>query len=114
MSSPIITNVEMAKNLVKMYYDANLIYEDEFDCEYERFKKLFERDGWVYFDESERILIHKNVYNVFCAIQFINSDKNIENPIYEDIKWENDLETELKLERRNQITLLREGLKISF
>jgi len=37
MTKPIITDVEMAKDLDEMTYRAILAYEDEFEGEFERF-----------------------------------------------------------------------------
>ncbi len=75
MTKPIITDVEMAKNLVEMTYDANLVYEDEFECEFERFKHLFHRDGWIYFNDAERALIREQLYNVFWSINLVKIDE---------------------------------------
>ena len=75
MTKPIITDVEMAKNLVEMTYDANLVYEDDFECEYERFQQLFSRDSWIYFNDTERPLIQEQLYNVFWSIQLVKFDE---------------------------------------
>ena len=125
MTKPIITDVEMAKNLVEMTYDANLVYEDEFECEFERFKHLFHRDSWIYFNDAERALIREQLYNVFSSIQLVKSDEKNENddthkfhllhnPIYTEIKWENECDDygqSDNFEHINQVYLLREGLK---
>jgi hypothetical protein len=133
MTKPIITDVEMAKNLVEMTYDANLVYEDEFECEFERFKYLFHRDSWIYFNDAERALIREQLYNVFWSIKLVKSDEKnfndenddddtrkfhlLHNPIYTEIKWENECDyygQSDNFEHINQVYLLRKGLKTYF
>jgi hypothetical protein len=130
MTKPIITDVEMAKDLVEMTYDANRVYEHDYECEYERFQHLFSRDSWVYFNDDERHLIQKQLYNVFWSIQLVKSDEKnfndendnddthkfhlLHNPIYTEIKWENECDYyghSDNFEHINQVYLLREGLK---
>jgi len=124
----VITNVEMAKNLVEMTYDAPLVYEDEIgDDAYEQFEKLFGRDSHMYFTDAEREAIRGQLYNVFWAILLIRAyEKNQNNDdtqhkyhraynaIYGEIKWESEcVEGRCgKFEHVNQVYLLREGLKI--
>jgi len=133
MAKPIITNVEMAKNLVEMTYDAPSVYEDEFegdiDCEFKRFQKLFGRDKHMYFNDAECELVQGQLYNVFWCIKLVRfgenplSDENevarehhlIHNPIYDETKWKNERESGqsrcVKFEHINQVYVLREGLK---
>ena len=122
--SVVITNIEMAKKLVEMTYDATLVYDDA----YEQFQKLFGRDSHMYFTDAEREAIREQLYNVFWAILLIRSadEKNRNgddtpqhkhhrayNAIYGEIKWESEcMEGRCgKFEHVNQVYLLREGLK---
>ena len=128
MTKPIITDVEMAKNLVEMTYDANLVYEYDFECEYERFQQLFSRDSWIYFNDTERPLIQEQLYNIFWSIQLVKFDEKnfndenddtqkfhlLHNPIYNEIKWEKDCDyygQSVNVDHINQVYLIREGLK---
>ena len=129
MTKPIIVDVEMAKNLDEMTYDATSVYDDEFDDEFDRFQKLFGRDKHMYFNDAERELIQAQLYNVFWCIKLARSGENplsdenevackyhlIHNPIYDEIKWKNECETGQslcgKVEHINQVYLMREGLK---
>jgi len=129
MKKAVIVDVEMAKNLVEMTYDAPHVYGDEFDDEFEQFQKLFRRDNHMYFTDAERKLIQGQLYNVFWSIQLVRTDeKNLNdesnvaykyhlghNPIYAEIKWEKECESGQshsgKFEHINQVYLLREGLK---
>ncbi len=129
MTKPVITCVEMAKNVVEMTYDAPIVYGDEFDDEFEQFQKLFRRDNHMYFTYAERKLIQGQLYNVFWSIQLVRTDeKNLNdesnvvhkyhlehNAIYAEIKWEKEYRYGQshsgKFEHINQVYLLREGLK---
>ena len=132
MTKPIIVDVEMAKNLDEMTYDAPSVYEDEFegdiDCEFKRFQKLFGRDKHMYFNDAERELVQGQLYNVFRCIKLARSGENhisdeykvarehhiTYNPIYDETKWENECESGQsrcgKVEHINQVYVLCEGL----
>ena len=129
MTKAVITGIEMAKNLVEMTYDAPNVYGDEIDDEFEQFQKLFRRDNRMYFTDAERKLIQEQLYNVFWSIRLVRTDEKnlngeinvankyhlIHNPIYAEIKWENECRYGQshsgKFEHINQVYLLREGLK---